>query len=180
MSTWIFKGWDQPVLDKEGKPTGEVIKRSVPRKSTYRVESLPGRRLVQEGHASKSIVADLEPGKYAVKVSKFSDTHEDDQSWSYEFFHDLTKEQWEHLRYIKPKVFKTMNTTDGPRLRCQFIGCDYEATSPTAAVIHEAGHWGVDLLSSTGPEMTELLQRKSGSYLADKKAAELQMKMTKE
>ena len=130
MSSILFKGNE----DKGG----------IPRKSKVRVESLPHRSPVFVGEVSESIHLDLDPGKYIASVSRLSDPRKyDDCDYVTEFYHELGDEAWKQIQALTPRFCRTINTTEGPRYRCQ-ICREVESTSVVGALLHEiVDHIGV-------------------------------------
>jgi len=105
---------------------------------------MPKRTLVYEGTVSEAAYLDLDPGKYVYSVvRKSSPPRVDDAIYSGEFLHELTEQAWKALQHFAPRLFKTINVSAGARWRCIHPLCEFEASSPTAALIHEMEHFGV-------------------------------------
>jgi hypothetical protein len=141
----------QPVVDHMEPCPG------IPRNSRIRLESLPKRRVIYDGTASKSLPIDLSPGKYAISISKFTDEGLADFSYEYEFYHECTEQQFRALVNAKPTFVKIMNTSQGPRWRCTIKPCDFESTSQYDAVIHEWEHRGVNILDKIAKESSPVV-----------------------
>jgi len=105
---------------------------------------MPQRYLVFENSVSEAAYLDLDPGKYVYSVvRKSSPPRIDDAIYSGEFLHELTEESWKALQRFSPRLFKNIHTSEGVRWRCLHPLCDFEASAPTAALIHEMDHFGV-------------------------------------
>jgi hypothetical protein len=129
---------------------GDPEQGGLPRGSMVRLEEFGTRAVVFEGKVNNSAYVDLDPGKYAYSVVRF--TERDDQGardiedcrYTGEFLHEITEKAYGELKSLKPRLTRTMNTSEGARWRCLVTGCKDEFTTPTAAVIHEVcDHMGV-------------------------------------
>jgi hypothetical protein len=122
----------------------------IPEDSDVRIEALPGRHVIFEGKVTDSISRNYQPGKYVYVMEKFLAPREEGVPGRSictggEFLIDVTEEQWAELRAAKPKMVKSIQTTDGPRLMCTAPGCTKKAETRLAAFLHEAKeHFGVD------------------------------------
>lgn len=139
-------------------------------RANWRVESLPNRGLVWKGTARGSATLDLDMGKY-VWVAHFNDkTKMNNFKYREEFLHEVTQEQWDELYHMSPRIAKPMHTTQGLLWHCQFVGCDEQHTSRIAAVLHEAEHQGVDLMSN--PEAKADVDNALDDYVEEKAGKE--------
>ena len=124
----------------EGNPNSGGL----PRGSQVRIESLPDRMVVFEGKVHDAAYLDLDPGKYVYSVvRKSSPPQMSDAIYRDEFLHEISEEGWKALQHFKPRLFKTIHTSEGVKWRCLHPLCDEEYTHPTAALIHEMEHFGV-------------------------------------
>lgn len=148
-----------PVRDEKGDMIVDHVEPcpGIPRNSHIRLESLPKRRVIYDGMASKSLPLDLSPGKYVISISKFTDDKLADFAYEYEFYHECTEAQFRALSNAKPTFVKIMNTSQGPRWRCTIKPCDFESTTQFDAVIHEWEHRGVNILDKIAKESTPLV-----------------------
>lgn len=157
---------------------GDKKQGGIPRKSSVRVESLPGRSVVFNGTVSKSIALDLDPGKYIYSVTKLISPpgkagRGQIINYSGEFFHEVEPEAWAKLQAMSPQMCRVMQTSDGPRWRCSFPRCrEEEFTSAMAALLHEVGHFGIpEAAFLKNPDLAVLYdgQAKVEEYLEDVK-----------
>ena len=124
---------------------GDSKQGGLPRKCSLRVESLPGKELVFEDKVSESVYLDLDPGKYAYSVvRKSSPAQLSDAIYRGEFLHEISEEAWKAIQRFQPRLFKTIHTSEGVRWRCLHTLCSDEFSHPTAALIHEMEHFGVE------------------------------------
>ena len=124
----------------------------IPEDSDVRIEALPGRHVIFEGKVTDSISRNYQPGKYVYVMEKFIAPREEGVPGRSictggEFLVDVTEEQWAELRAAKPKMVRSIQTTDGVRLQCSAPGCTKRSETRLAAFLHEAkAHFGVDPL----------------------------------
>lgn len=122
---------------------GDKKQGGIPRKSSVRVESLPSRSVVFSGTVSKAIALDLDPGKYVYSITKILGPKAI-INYSGEFLHEVTEEAWKKLSTMGPQMCKVMQTTGGPRWRCNFPRCrEEEFTTSLSALLHEVSHFGI-------------------------------------
>lgn len=113
---------------------------------------------IAKGTASRSIALDLDPGKYFIKVTKFTPDGIGNVCWGQEFFVDMDEETFRRIQGMRAKWVETVHTTEGPRHRCTIPGCSEVNMSPFGAVIHEMkDHFGIDPLEAGDEEMEEVL-----------------------
>lgn len=105
--------------------------------------------VVAEGEAEESIGIALDKGKYVLMVRHKGGPFQKPFKYSIEFLQGITKEQFDTLEQMTPKMFKSMMTTEGTVFRCQMFGCTFKTQSRQAAVLHEADHAGVDIFKGT-------------------------------
>jgi hypothetical protein len=124
----------------------------IPEDSDVRIEALPSRHPVFAGKATDSISRNFQPGKYVYVMEKFIAPREENVPGRSictggEFLVDVTEEQWQQLWGAKPKMIRTVQTTDGPRVVCTAPGCGKRSETRLAAFLHESReHFGVDPL----------------------------------
>ena len=124
----------------------------IPEDTDVRIEALPGRHVIYEGKVTDSISRNYSPGKYVYVMEKFLAPREEgvpgrSLCTGGEFLIDVNEEQWAELRSAKPKMVKSTQTTDGPRLQCIAPGCSKKSETRLAAFLHEAqAHFGIDPL----------------------------------
>ena len=122
----------------------------IPEDSDVRIEALPGRHVIFEGKVTDSISRNYQPGKYVYVMEKFIAPREEGVPGRSictggEFLVYVTEEQWAELRAAKPKMVRSIQTTDGARLQCTAPGCAKKSETRLAAFLHEAKeHFGVD------------------------------------
>ena len=161
MSTFKFEG-----NPKQG---------GLPRGCNLRIEALPKRHLVFEGSVSEAAYIDLDPGKYVYSVvRKSAPPRIDDAIYTGEFLHELTEDAWKALQHFAPRLFKNIHTSEGVRWRCLHPLCEYQASSPTAALIHEMDHFGVtreDFLADPTGAAAKAAGRRSQEFSDQMRAA---------
>ena len=124
----------------------------IPEETDVRIEALPGRHVIYEGRVTSSISRNYQPGKYVYVMEKFLHAREEGVPGRSictggEFLVDVDEEQWAELRSAKPKMVKSLQTTDGPKLVCTAPGCNKKSDTRLAAFLHEAqAHFGIDPL----------------------------------
>jgi hypothetical protein len=141
MSVYVIEHSDETPI---WKPVGK-------HRTQFHIVSRPDNRTIASGLVNgKSIVLDLDPGHYRIAVSQgvTSGSRPYSRTWVKDFYHDLTPEAEEQLSRAVLRFTKGRMTTDGARFFCQLAGCNNEATSRVAAIVHEAEHSGVNLLAT--------------------------------
>lgn len=141
--------------------TGIPEKGGIPRKSEVRIEAMPKRRCIFTGKVSNAANIDLDPGKYAICITKMVKGRRDlNVSYSYQILHGLTEEQWTKFQFQRATKQKVLYTSDGFRWRCQWPGCDVECTSRIGAYIHECqDHLEIDPIAATDGKMRVLQEK---------------------
>jgi len=131
-----------PERDEKGRDLRRLM-------ASWRVTSLPGHHMViKKMQAKGSITVAADPGMYTwTAVHHDSDAPHLNFKFYGTILHDMTKEQWTSLQYIRPKVSRAIHTTRGTVWHCQFLGCNDSTTNRIAAAVHEAEHQGINLLS---------------------------------
>ena len=141
----------EDAYDSEGKPnwTGSM---DIPEDSDVRIEALPSRHPVFSGKVTDSINRNFQPGKYIYTMEKFLHARQEGVPGRSVCTHgtflvDITEDQWQELMFAQPKMVKSRQTTDGPRLVCTYQSCNKQSETRLAAFLHEAReHLGVDPL----------------------------------
>lgn len=137
---------------------GDPAQGGIPKKSMVRIEALPEQTPVFVGKVTEALTIELDPGKYIFSVTRLSPKkmkRVDDVCYTGTFLHEVSEEAWEKLRWMTPTLARVINTSEGPRWRCKLapvMGCDFEGTSPIAALLHQ---------------MVEHLGMKREEFLAD-------------
>ena len=134
----------------------------IPRGSRYRVYAISGKEelLVAAGTGSKSIALDLDPGKYRIKVTRYSQDGYTNVNWGREFLVDMDEATFRKISSLKPKWVKRSMTTDGPRYRCTLPGCDVANMSVYGAVMHEFDdHFKMDPLKTGIEDLEEAVEK---------------------
>jgi hypothetical protein len=125
----------------------------IPEDTQVRVEALPDRHVVFEGLVTDAYSQNLQPGKYVYTMQKFISARKDGSPGRTictegSFYVDCNEEQWQMLMDSQPKMVRSTQTTDGPRLVCTAPGCSRKSATRLAAFLHEAKvHFGVDPLA---------------------------------
>ncbi len=146
----------------------------IPRKSRVTIEALPKRTMIFDGIASGSVSIDADPCKYVANVTNLKDNGDGPRGASYimTFLHECTEEQYQNLKDVAPQFSRPIITSDGLRYRCGFIGCDVDdITSRLSAALHEADHFGIDLLND--PSALETAKHQGASYNKKARAAKV-------
>lgn len=128
---------------------GDPDKGGLPRKSSVRIEAMPDRLPVFMGSVTESAYIDLDPGYYVYSVvrltgGKASQHKLDDVHYQGEFYHEIEPDAWKIMQHMHARTARTMQTSEGTRVRCMIHGCDHETTNGVAALIHEVvDHLGI-------------------------------------
>ena len=136
------------------KFVGDPEQGGLPRGSNIRIEEAMGRNVVFEGsmrHSAQAVHIELDPGKYLYSVVRLTERAEDgtrdidDCRYDGSFFHEIEEEAYNQLKTMKPRLTRTLNTSEGARWKCLVSGCNDEYTSPVGALLHEVvDHMGID------------------------------------
>jgi len=148
----------------------------IPRNSNVYIASLPHRNVVFDGRASRSASIDLDPGKYVCRVhwATDNDGRSNVMNWQWEFYVGMDEKTWRSHVGKRPRFSKAIQTTDGPRWHCGFMGCAEEFQTMIGMVEHEYLHYGVQLfvpkegveLEGVNKEMTQLARTIEGQAKA--------------
>ncbi len=102
-------------------------------------------------HSHGSVHIELDPGKYLYSIVRLTEVAEDgtrdieDCRYDGFFFHEIEEEAYNQLKTMKPRLTRTLNTSEGARWKCLVTGCKEEYTSPVGALLHEiTEHMGID------------------------------------
>lgn len=112
---------------------------AMPEGTHVRLESLPDRMCIfNQKVFGGGMSLHLDPGEYTA-IFTFTPKGETKQVMrgSSRFLVDCTEEEARVLRTSKPKMSRSMQTSDGTRWTCQAPGCGHQSTSPAAAIFHE-------------------------------------------
>lgn len=145
-----------------------------PQDCNVRIEAIcdkrqfPRKELVFAGVVSDSVTLNLNPGKYIVTAIKH-DAETGGYHYQNVFLHECDEALWLKLVNMKPQLSKARHTSDGVRYHCSFYGCSTRTTSRMAAIAHEAGHLGINLMEK--PELASAAVEK-GRELAQQAARE--------
>jgi len=133
---------------------GDPEQGGLPRGSNIRIEEAMGRSVVFEDklrHNHGAVHIELDPGKYLYSIVRLTETAEDgtrdieDCRYDGFFFHEIEEKAYNELKTMKPRLTRTMNTSEGARWKCLVTGCKEEYTSPVGALLHEiTEHMGID------------------------------------
>lgn len=90
----------------------------------------------------------LDPGKYRYTLHQIMDPGPNTmiKRWHGEFLVDLSEEQYRRMLRLRAKLARGIQTTEGPRWQCGYIGCKRRFTSYVQIIQHEGEHFGRDLL----------------------------------
>jgi hypothetical protein len=140
-----------PIYADDGTPnwTGSM---DIPEDSDVRIEALPSRHVIFSGKVTDSISRNYQVGKYIYTMEKFLHARQEGvpgRSVCTEgtFLVGITEEQWQELMFAQPKMVKSRQTTEGPRMVCTYQSCNKQSETRLAAFLHEAKeHLGVDPL----------------------------------
>jgi hypothetical protein len=133
---------------------GDPEQGGLPRGSNIRIEEAMGRNVVFEEklkHNHGSVHIELDPGKYLYSIVRLTEVAEDgtrdieDCRYDGWFLHEITEEAYNQMKTMKPRLTRTINTSEGARWKCLVAGCKEEFTSPVSALLHEVvEHMGID------------------------------------
>ena len=131
---------------------GVEEKGGIPSNSNIRLESLPDRNVVYKGEVSQSLTLNLDPGKYVYSIYKHLGKK---RMFKYvaKFLHKITEEQYQKLKDITPRNMRPVQTSKGQMWRCKISPtCDVSVGTRMSAIMHEAEHMGIDVLTGGDKE----------------------------
>lgn len=131
-------------------------KNGIPRNSRCRIEVMPSRIPVFDQVVSKQVMIDLDPGLYAISVSKYLGVNANKRhsmmTWGGLRLHDLTQHQYNVLSNMRTKHCSGRMTGDGYIISCNLTGCDFTTKTSVSAIMHELEHRGITLEQITAED----------------------------
>jgi hypothetical protein len=153
---------------------GDPEQGGLPKGANVRIEDAMSRAVVHEErirHKHGAIHLELDPGKYLYSVVRLTERAEDgtrdieDCRYDDKFFHEIEEKAYNELKMLKPRLTRTINTSEGARWKCLVTGCGDEFTSPVGALIHEVvDHIGGDREAFLKSPRATLRLSRGGKY----------------